>query len=157
MEGPQPGLPEAKRGCNLRRETCGFSPALAGAENATAGSKASRSDEGALSPKLEALSQRTCELRKVPCNPHCVRSSGYACAVRFALRIASGSPGKKATLTAFVPSPAATLSCSPSESPTVLRENRRCSPASAGTELTAPPSGSIWFSMFTSSASAAAR
>ena len=22
MEGPQPGLPEAKRGCNLRRETC---------------------------------------------------------------------------------------------------------------------------------------
>ena len=37
MEGPQPGLPEAKRGCNLRRETCGFSPALAGAENATAG------------------------------------------------------------------------------------------------------------------------
>ena len=132
-EGPQPGLPEAKRGCNLRRETCnvryrsllrlrlrcpfcqsarrwlsgqkgvfprersnlqgkcdsrggkpprtkvlwlshgifreirdfgtslqpkrvgatkercGFSPALAGAENATAGSEASRSDEGALS------------------------------------------------------------------------------------------------------------
>ena len=39
---------------------CGFSPASAGAENATAGSEASRSTEG-------ALSQRIHELRKVPC------------------------------------------------------------------------------------------
>ena len=37
-----------------------FSPASAGAENATAGSEASRSTEG-------ALSQRIHELRKVPC------------------------------------------------------------------------------------------
>ena len=39
---------------------CGFSPASAGAENATAGSEASRSTEG-------ALSQRIHELREVPC------------------------------------------------------------------------------------------
>ena len=43
---------------------------------------------GDLSPNLEALSQRTCELRKVSCNTHCVRS--YACgyAVQPALQIA---------------------------------------------------------------------
>ena len=34
--------------CNAHLETCGFSPASAGAENATAGSEASRSTEGAL-------------------------------------------------------------------------------------------------------------
>ena len=39
---------------------CGFSPASAGVENATAGSEASRSTEG-------ALSQRIHELRKFPC------------------------------------------------------------------------------------------
>ena len=38
---------------------------------------------------------------------------------------------------ALTPPPAATLSCSPSESPLALRENRRFSPASAGKELTA--------------------
>ena len=98
-------------------ETCGFSPASAGLENATAGSEASRSDEGALSryakrivespmqhsltfvptasptlgdlsPKLEALSQRTCELRKVSCNTHCVRSSACGYAVQPAMQIA---------------------------------------------------------------------
>ena len=46
--------------CNAHLETCGFSPASAGMENATAGSEASRSTEG-------ALSQRIYELRKVPC------------------------------------------------------------------------------------------
>ena len=35
-----------------------------------------------------------------------------------------GSSGKKATFAALTPSPAATLSCSPSESPVALRENR---------------------------------
>ena len=34
--------------CNAHLETCGFSPASAGVENATAGSEASRSTEGAL-------------------------------------------------------------------------------------------------------------
>ena len=47
----------------LHLEACGFSPASAGVENATAGSEASRSTES-------ALSQRTCELRKVPCESH---------------------------------------------------------------------------------------
>ena len=35
-----------------------------------------------------------------------------------------GSSGKKATFAALTPPPAATLSCSPSESPVALRENR---------------------------------
>ena len=87
-------------------------------ENATAGSEASRSTEGALSPNPEDLSQRTCELRKASCNTHCVRSSacGYAwrpadfpwlqparnSPLRFALRIAAGSPGKMVIFPGFI-------------------------------------------------------
>ena len=42
---------------------------------------------------------------------------------------------------ALTPPPAATLSCSPSESPLALRENRRFSPASAGLENATAGSG----------------
>ena len=52
-------------------------------------SEASQSTEGALSPKLEAISQRTCELRKASCNTHCVRSCACGYAVQPALQIAS--------------------------------------------------------------------
>lgn len=67
---------------------------------------------------LEALHQRTCELRKASCNTHCVRSSacGYAwrpadfprlqparnSPLRFALRIAAGSPGKMVIFPGFI-------------------------------------------------------
>ena len=42
-----------------------------------------------------------------------------------------------ATFAALTPPASPSLSCSPSESPPALRENRRYSPASAGSELTA--------------------
>ena len=50
----------AKR-AGATKERCGFSPASAGMENATAGSKASRSDEGALSQRIHELRKATCE------------------------------------------------------------------------------------------------
>lgn len=47
--------------CNAHLETCGFSPASAGVENATAGSGASRSTEGALSQRIHELRKASCE------------------------------------------------------------------------------------------------
>ena len=45
--------------CNAHLETCGFSPASAGAENATAGSEAIRSDEGALTRRGKRVAGRS--------------------------------------------------------------------------------------------------
>ena len=125
-------------------------------------SEASRSDGGALREPQDFspwwltagdLSQRTCELRKVPCESHrtsvrgglplrfalrltCgspdkkatfagAHSSACGYAVRFALRIACGSSGKKATFAALTPPPAATLSVLSSGSPAVRRTERQ--------------------------------
>ena len=63
-------MENATAGSEASRSTEGalrISPASAGSKNAAAGGAASRSTEGALSPNPEDLSQRTCELRKASC------------------------------------------------------------------------------------------
>ena len=105
-------------------ETCGFSPASAGLENATAGSEASRSDEGDLSRYakriVEGPMQRSLTLTPTasltlsvfPSGSPCgspgkkatfadAHSSGFAYAVRFSRRIAGGSPGRMAMFPGF--------------------------------------------------------
>ena len=53
--------------CNVHLETCGFSPASAGMENATAGSEASRSTEGALQRSLALTPPPAAALSSLPC------------------------------------------------------------------------------------------
>lgn len=63
-------MENATAGSAASRSTEGalrISPASAGSKNAAAGGAASRSTSGALSPNPEDLSQRTCELRKASC------------------------------------------------------------------------------------------
>ena len=123
------------QGSRFVLEPCGFSPASAGLENATAGSAASRSTKGALqrslaltptaSPTLGDLSQRACELRKVPFESSPALAgmeltvSSLPCESPEALR------EKRQRSLALTPTASPTLSVFPCESPEALREKRQ--------------------------------
>ena len=160
------------QGSRFVLEPCGFSPASAGLENATAGSAASRSTKGALqrslaltptaSPTLGDLSQRACELQKVPFESSPALAgmeltvSSLPCESPEALRekrqrSLALTPTASPTLgdlsqracelqkVPFESSPALagmelTVSSLPCESPEALRAGWRFSPTSAGLE-----------------------
>ena len=123
------------QGSRFVLEPCGFSPASAGLENATAGSVASRSTKGALqrslaltptaSPTLGDLSQRACELWKVPFESSPALAgmeltvSSLPCESPEALR------EKRQRSLALTPPASPTLSVFPCESPEALREKRQ--------------------------------
>ena len=82
--------------CNAHLETCGFSPASAGVENATAGSEASRSTEGALrifpsfswNGKCDSRERSESEHRRCVATFAGAHSSACGCAVQPAMQIA---------------------------------------------------------------------
>ena len=134
------------QGSRFVLEPCGFSPASAGLENATAGSVASRSTKGALqrslaltptaSPTLGDLSQRACELWKVPFESSPALAgmeltvSSLPCESPEALR------EKRQRSLALTPTPAATLGNLSQRACELRKVPFESSPALAGMELT---------------------
>ena len=110
--------------CNAHLETCGFSPASAGAENATAGSEASRSTKDALQRSLTLTPPPAATLSSLPCK------SPYGSLGRMAFFPSfswsgkcDSSGGKPPTLT-LQQATACLLSVLPSGSPMALRAKR---------------------------------
>ena len=109
-------------------ETCGFSPASAGLENATAGSEASRSDEGALSRYAKRIVEGPMQRSLTLTPPASPTLSVFPGGSPMALR------EKRQRSLTLTPSASPTLSVFPGGSPVALRAGWRCSPASAEVE-----------------------
>ena len=133
-----------KTGSRFVLEPCGFSPASAGLENATAGSAASRSTKGALQRSLALTPTASPTLSVFPCeSPEALREKRQRSLALTPPPLATvGDLSQRACELRKVPfesSPALarmefTVSSLPFGSPEALRAGWRFSPASAGLE-----------------------